>query len=137
MDRIDPVVKQEPTEELGEIVKPKEEKKPEQTEEGGQFQCALCGWSERYHGHGTSLPFARGINFNEDAYVMRDPFVPYGQNLYFFLGAPCSGCQRLVCANCSLFYSKRFCGECANKNVQHFPVEVQKKIHELKTNKSE
>ena len=136
----DPAVKQEPIDEqIDDPVetKPKDEKKPEQTEEGGQFNCALCGWSERYHGHGTSLPFARGIVFNEDAYAMRDPFVPYGQNLYFFLGAPCSGCQRLVCTNCSLFYSKRFCKECASKNVQHFPVEVQKKIRELRTNKNE
>ena len=108
-------------------------KKPEANvaDEGGQFVCSCCGWSERYHGHGASVPFARGIVFNEDAYVMRDPFVPYGQNLYFFLGAACSSCHQLVCTNCSLFYAKRFCGRCAGRDIQHFPVEIQKKIRDL------
>lgn len=141
MDTLEPEqVKREPLDQEVSIPieKPKEEKKEQ---EGGRFLCALCGWSELYHAHGTSLPFARGIVFNEDAYAMRDPFVPYGPNLYLFIGAPCSVCQRLVCVNCSIFYAKRFCRECATSNVEHFPVEVQKKIRELEAshvkNKSE
>ena len=115
-------------------VKPSEEVK-KQVEEGGQFTCALCNWSERYHGKGTSVPFARGVVFHEEAYVMRDPFVPYGQNLYVFLGAACSVCNRTCCQQCSLYYSKRFCNKCAQENVDHFPVEVQKKIRELDATK--
>ena len=41
---------------------PKEEPPPD---EGGLFQCYLCGMAERYHGHGFSVPFARAIVFNE------------------------------------------------------------------------
>lgn len=67
---------------------------------------------------------------------MRDPFVPYGQNLYIFLGAPCSCCQRLVCNQCSFFYAKRFCHECALKNIDFLPAEVKKKVCELDANKS-
>lgn len=46
-------------------VKEEQQKTGGPTEEGGQFTCALCSWSERYHAHGQSLPFARGIVFNE------------------------------------------------------------------------
>ena len=127
--------------------------KPVMEEEGGQFTCALCHWSERYHGRGSSVPFARGVIFHEDAYVMRDPFVPYGQNLYVFLGKPpfnlitikgyvfnhflnlganCSVCSRTCCQQCSLYYTKRFCNKCAQENVDQFPVEVQKKIRDTK-----
>jgi len=101
-------------------------------DEGGLFQCALCQWSERYHGHGTSVPFARAVVFSEDAYVMRDPFVPYAANAYVFLGAPCSLCQKLVCAHCSVFYARRFCALCSLERLEHFPVQVQKKIQQLK-----
>lgn len=107
---------------------PKEEPPPD---EGGLFQCYLCGMAERYHGHGFSVPFARAIVFNEDAYVMRDPFTPYAANAFLCLGAPCSLCSQLVCLSCSLFYSKRFCSPCGQQHVKQFPVEVQKKIREL------
>lgn len=108
-----------------------DEKNP--ADEGGVFECAICHWSESYHGHGSNISFARAIVFNEDAYVMRDPFTPWAHNAFVFLGAPCSMCQKLICVNCSVFYAKRFCSGCATENLQHFPVEVQKKIQQLTT----
>lgn len=116
---------------------------------GGVFECSICHWSERYHGHGmlkldqvsfgdqltifvgSSISFARAVTFNEDAYVMRDPFVPWAQNAFVFLGAACSICLKPVCVNCSVFYAKRFCIVCASDRLRHFPVEVQKKIQQL------
>lgn len=130
---IEPVLEQSVKTEGSDEAKKNEEKTP--VDEGGQFTCALCQFSERYHAHGSSLPFARGVVFNEDAYAMRDPFVPYGKNLFMFLGAACSSCERLVCIQCSFFYAKRFCRECAVKHVHLFPAEVQKKVSELDANK--
>ena len=116
------------------VVKPEQpETSQQQTEEGGVFKCCMCSLTERYHAHGTRIPFARGIVFNEDAYVMRDPFTPYAQNAFLCLGGTCSLCSQLVCITCSIFYSKRFCATCAEQNIQHFPNEVQKKIRELCT----
>lgn len=114
-----------------------EEKQQQVTEEavdeGGLFECRLCNLRERYHGSGTSVPFARGIRFSEHAYVMRDPFTPYAANAYLFLGAECSSCRDLVCASCSVFYTKRFCRNCAQRDIAMFPIQVQKKIRDLES----
>ena len=124
--------------ELKETPAPEQEESKQQppADEGGLFKCSLCSFSERYHGHGASVPFARGINFSEDAYVMRDPFTTFAPNAFLFLGAPCSLCNLPVCVDCSIFYTKRFCSPCANHHLQQFPVEVQKRIRHMMAKKN-
>ena len=63
------------------------------------------------------------------ALFRRDPFVA-ARKRPLLLGAECSVCARLVCtaASCSLFYSRRFCTDCAAKHRAAFPPEVQPDI---------
>ncbi|KAG8579867.1 hypothetical protein GDO81_011078 [Engystomops pustulosus] len=69
----------------------------------------------------------------EECYVMRDPFLP-DKDKFLILGSPCSLCGRVVCvgADCSLFYSKRFCLPCVTKNIDSFPAEIQQDLDKRK-----
>ncbi|RNA13466.1 cysteine-rich DPF motif domain-containing 1 [Brachionus plicatilis] len=68
----------------------------------------------------------------EDSFVCDDPFSQMKSSNYLILGSLCSQCQKMVCSNssdCSLFYyKKRFCIDCAKKNLNEFPAEVQIEI---------
>ena len=68
---------------------------------------------------------------------MLDPFSPRiaGKANFLLLGGICVICEEkegrgaeaglaAVCLDCSVFYSKRFCIDCAAENIHHFPVEV-------------
>lgn len=102
------------------------------------FQCALCSMNEMCEYKGTHPPFARQIMLSEICYVMRDPFSPQPgphstkstSEYYLTLGADCALCGRSVCkgAECSLFYSKTFCLQCAMDQLKQFPLEIQTKI---------
>uniref|UniRef100_G1QAI5 Cysteine-rich DPF motif domain-containing protein 1 n=2 Tax=Myotis lucifugus TaxID=59463 RepID=G1QAI5_MYOLU len=69
----------------------------------------------------------------EESYVMKDPFTP-DKDRFLILGSRCSVCGRLVCVGpeCSLFYSKRFCLPCVQKNLQAFPQEIRQDLEKRK-----
>jgi len=72
----------------------------------------------------------------EDAYVIRDPFSPSAGHLT--IGGNCCLCSKNVCMaqTCSIFYTKRFCISCVEKNIGEFPFEIQREItqHNLSSN---
>ncbi|XP_040553614.1 cysteine-rich DPF motif domain-containing protein 1 isoform X1 [Gallus gallus] len=78
----------------------------------------------------NGLPLIRIL---EDSYVMKDPFTP-DKEKFLILGSLCSLCRRTVCvgAECSLFYTKRFCLPCVNENLQAFPLEIQEDMDKRK-----
>lgn len=97
---------------------------------GGIFTCFLCGMNEKYHYYGRSPPFVKSISFTEEVFVAKDPFVPKDQRLFLLLGSHCSVCNKSVCQskNCSIFYIKRFCINCAKSHYSTFPKQIQKDI---------
>ena len=110
----------------------KEEKREDIVEKKIQFECRVCGLCEMCQYYGTSPPFVRkGLEFSEPCYVMLDPFSPYNPkraNNFLVLGADCSGCSATVCVDCSIFFTKTFCVECAQFNINEFPLDVQNRI---------
>ncbi|XP_072001440.1 cysteine-rich DPF motif domain-containing protein 1 isoform X2 [Engystomops pustulosus] len=99
----------------------------------GLFECKLCGLAVPYTYFGQKPPNTQSIVLLEECYVMRDPFLP-DKDKFLILGSPCSLCGRVVCvgADCSLFYSKRFCLPCVTKNVDSFPTEIQQDLDKRK-----
>ena len=110
----------------------KEEKREDIVEKKIQFECRVCGLCEMCQYYGTSPPFVRkGLEFSEPCYVMLDPFSPYNPkkaNNFLVLGADCSACSATVCVDCSIFFTKTFCVECAQFNINEFPLDVQNRI---------
>lgn len=108
------------------------------------FLCNSCGLREKCDYHGRHPPFAKKINFNEDSYVMRDPFSPPpGQHsnktnteYFIVLGSHCFSCEKSVCKGpeCSYFYGRTLCLECASRRMQEFPLEVQSKVRKQLAN---
>lgn len=95
------------------------------------FKCELCNLDEVYEYFGKSPPWGTRTCLLENAYVMRDPFSAFHKKQILILGAKCSLCEIDVCvgSTCSLFFSKRFCKNCAFKNKTYFPTQVQMKIN--------
>lgn len=102
-----------------------------------QFKCQCCHLQEEYDYFGKRPPFANQIKFNENCYVMKDPFSPAPEQekatsceYFIALGADCAQCQRPICrgAECSFYYLKSYCLACAGGNLKRFPLEVQSKI---------
>lgn len=101
-----------------------------------QFRCEKCDIDELCDYKGQKPPFANGICFTEDCFVMRDPFAPplfraRSKPEYFIvLGAHCTVCGIVVCkrTRCSVFYEKTFCKDCALANLKCFPSEVQARM---------
>ena len=110
----------------------KEEKWEDIFEKKIQFQCSSCGLCEMCHYFGSSPPFVKkSLEFTEDCYVMLDPFTPYNPksaNSFIVLGAECSECRVTVCVECSVYFTRRFCINCAQYNINEFPSDVQSKI---------
>lgn len=104
-------------------------------EKGGTFLCESCGLRETYHYYGRRPPFHRGVTFLEDCYLKRDPFQSQPTGSFLLLGSSCTACGRVVCqaASCSLFYTTRFCGACAEDNLKEFPTEMQQRITKKRT----
>eukprot|EP00918_Siedleckia_nematoides_P075881 GHVU01166022.1.p2 GENE.GHVU01166022.1~~GHVU01166022.1.p2 ORF type:complete len:113 (+),score=13.87 GHVU01166022.1:505-843(+) len=102
-----------------------------------RFTCAECGLSVTYDYFGCSPPFAdKRFQYAEKAYVLRSPFdnSSGGPAAAICLGAPCSECERPVCAKskCSLFYSKRLCRTCvASTDQTAFPEQVRREIRQM------
>ncbi|KAK8749142.1 hypothetical protein OTU49_015697 [Cherax quadricarinatus] len=99
-------------------------------EKGGTFLCEACGLTETYHYYGCKPPFHKGVTFLENCYVLRDPFQNGSGGSFLLLGGECTSCSRVVCqdTSCSLFYTKRFCLNCANANIEEFPPEIHQRI---------
>ena len=110
----------------------KEEKREDIFEKKIQFQCSSCGLCVMCHYFGSSPPFVKkSLEFTEDCYVMLDPFTPYNPksaNSFIVLGAECSECRVTVCVECSVYFTRRFCINCAQYNINEFPSDVQSKI---------
>lgn len=99
-------------------------------EKGGTFHCQGCGLTETYHYYGRKPPFHKGVTFLEDCYLLRDPFQSDSGGSFLLLGAECTACSRVVCqaTTCSIFYTKRFCVNCANATIEEFPPEMHQRI---------
>lgn len=101
-----------------------------------EFHCSSCDMREMVHYYGTEPPFALGVRFREDSYVMRDPFQappPRWQSkpeFYIALGVNCSSCSKVVCkdATCSFYYTKTYCLPCGSDKLKSWPVEAQTRL---------
>lgn len=111
----------------------KEKKVGETSAELQDFKCSICNLHEKVHYKGTSPPFSRGTVLKYSSYVMKDPFSPPGKGEILVLGGDCCVCGNPVCINkdCSLFYSKMFCINCALQNITSFPLEIQQKLNKV------
>ena len=108
-------------------------------EEEVDFCCNLCKLQETCHHFGKRAPFVKKqLKFKEDTFVMRDPFVPRekGKPSFLIIGGKCSICQKTVCVDCSTFYFKRICDDCASANLQEFPQEIGLKIQKKLNSRS-
>ncbi|CAD6236304.1 GSCOCG00008111001-RA-CDS, partial [Cotesia congregata] len=103
---------------------------------GGIFKCEFCSLIEKYNYKGRKPPFARDILYEEDCYVMKDPFSLLNGGETLVIGSDCSICNKTVCLGCSIFYSKRFCQECATNNELYLPhqLQIKKKLSTKITN---
>ena len=101
------------------------------------FQCSICDFSSRYHFHGRR-PKGSTIVFLEEAYLLLSSSHSCAP---ICLGAECSLCDRIVCIECSLFYSQRFCFQCLRSDGEtrllQLPVPVQKEYHKWRGQQSE
>lgn len=110
------------------------DQKEKPTEESVQvlheFKCSSCNINEKAHYKGTNPPFSRNIVLKYPSYVMKDPFSPPGKGEILVLGADCNICEKSVCIskNCSIFYHKTYCLDCAYQNVDSFPIEIKNKV---------
>lgn len=122
--------------ETSEIKKEPEEKQLPDEPEKIDFKCTSCSMREQVDFFGKAPPFTRNIEFNEDCYVMKDPFTAppskHGKRsfteYFIVLGSHCVMCQSIVCKDCSCFYKSTFCFPCAMSEIKRFPLEIQSKI---------
>lgn len=115
----------------------KEQKQTYAEPEKIQFRCSSCLMVELVNYFGKKPPFIKNIELLEDSFVMKDPFTaPPNKHTqkrsfseYFIvIGSNCTICKNPVCKDCSVFYSKTFCYQCAQSQIHQFPLEVQSKI---------
>ncbi|EDX13732.1 GD18563 [Drosophila simulans] len=82
MDPDDELVLENEAEEIERLQLPEEVNKPIDPEEEDErvarieFNCSGCEMQEMVHYFGRKPPFALGVIYPEDNYVMRDPFQP-------------------------------------------------------------
>ncbi|KAK7016801.1 Cysteine-rich, DPF motif domain containing 1 [Halocaridina rubra] len=100
------------------------------SEEEKCFRCEVCGLQETYHYYGKKPPFNKNVTFLEDCYLLQDPFQSWGSESFLLLGSSCTVCKRVVCQStaCSIFYTKRFCIDCAKSQSDEFPPEVRNRL---------
>lgn len=98
------------------------------------FICSNCDLEEKAHYKGIKPPFSRNIVLRYPSYVMKDPFSPPGKGEILVLGSDCALCDKPVCISreCSVFYLKTYCLDCANKNIETLPLEIRSRIVQLK-----
>ena len=123
---------EETNEDKSEPEKKKQDQEAKKEEEAKvPFSCVKCQLSENCHYFGKTPPFVKKqLKFHEDTFVMLDPFSPRqaGRANFLIIGGICSICQQNVCVDCSIFYGRRFCDNCAYSHFDEFPTEVQMKL---------
>ncbi|EDW24188.1 GL23522 [Drosophila persimilis] len=100
------------------------------------FRCSACDMHELVHYFGRQPPFALGIKYLEDTYVMRDPFQPppprwqSKPEYYIAMGSKCSSCSKVVCKDgaCSFYYTRTVCLPCGKAELKDWPVEAQARL---------
>lgn len=101
-----------------------------------EFSCEICGLEAPYEVFDDRPPkkgVTRTIRYREKCYIMQDPFRPQSERLPLVVGAPCSECEKkMVCMDCSLFFSRRFCVKCVRRYESDFPHQLGKEIKKLK-----
>jgi len=101
------------------------------------FTCSVCGNEVQADYYGTKPPYSPRLVFLENTFVLKDPFVTTNNTTRAVrLGAICFGCNRPVCCNCSVYYTKTFCGKCVQENLSAFPEQIQKEGLKLGKSKS-
>lgn len=105
------------------------------------FTCKICHFTMDCEYRGKAPRFAKNIQFNEDCYLMQDPFSPPPGNLsskslcehFIVIGSDCCYCGSAFCQlnSCGIFYRKFYCSDCAFQLVNTFPVEIQSKIRKF------
>lgn len=98
------------------------------------FKCNICGLNEICHYFGKKPPFVRGqMKYVEDTFVMMDPFCPRekGRPNFLTIGGLCRYCENSVCVECSVFYAKRICKDCATLHFDDYPDEIQARLKKL------
>lgn len=105
----------------------KEEKKPILT-----FRCFACKMEETYDYLGKNPPDSKYLTLVEESYVKKDPFSHPREKQFLVLGSNCSVCSQAVCqaTECSIFYGKRYCQQCAAARKSSFPEQLRKKIQD-------
>ncbi|XP_017100376.2 cysteine-rich DPF motif domain-containing protein 1 [Drosophila bipectinata] len=110
------------------------------------FRCSGCYMHELVHYFGREPPFALGIRYKEDNYVLRDPFQPPPQagrpvpEYYISMGSKCSSCLKIVCksSGCSFYYTATFCVPCGKSKLKDWPVDAQTRFRkQLSANQSD
>ena len=117
------------------------------------FQCSLCPFYAAYDRYDSKYldessassttttaknktEPAIAIDLLEQVYLLRDPFVAIKDAndrtkiSSLIIGATCSVCSLPVCvhADCSIFYTRRFCLKCLAKYRDEFPREILDEI---------
>lgn len=106
------------------------------------FTCAICSLHEKCDYYGRSPPFLKKIEFREDCFIMKDPFSPHSKTPslenFLIIGSNCAICDKTICrdSDCSYYYFKTFCLECALNRINEFPLEIQSKIRRAISNYS-
>nr|ACE77069.1 BJA-10 [Carukia barnesi] len=106
------------------------------------FACSLCGL--RVDGCRNISPGSEKdkkersnrtskVIFLEDVFAIDDPFSE-NKNVPLAVGGFCCICNASVCMNqdCSIYYTRRFCIQCAKENIARFPAEMEKEIKKRK-----
>lgn len=124
-------------------MEPEVKKQEQKVEQAPQipFTCNICNFKMACQYKGNAPRFAKNIRFNEECYLIQDPFSPPPGNLssksscehFIVIGSDCSQCSNAVCQlnSCSIFYRKTYCSECAYRLLNTFPAEVQSKIRKF------
>lgn len=122
---IKPTLKEEPQVQPSEV-----KKKPIQ-----YFQCSSCSLKEKFDYFGDQPPKMKHFRYNENCYVMVDPFVPPNRE-YLVLGSHCIKCNKTVCrdTSCSFYFDGTYCVDCAKECSDKFPKVVQDKISKINAN---
>lgn len=104
------------------------EKQEDVQTETREFICYKCNLKAKVDYFGKQPPFAKSMRLTEDTYIMRDPFS--SDTGMISLGSHCALCTKSICASpeCSIFYTKRFCVQCAVENALEFPSEIQQEL---------
>ncbi|KAL5261338.1 hypothetical protein ACHWQZ_G007138 [Mnemiopsis leidyi] len=84
--------------------------------------CQICQINLPYDFYGKKAPYCPGVIYFDDTYLLRDPYSP--EPRVVAVAGPCDLCSSIACLDCSVFYTKRFCGKCILENSDGFPSQI-------------